>query len=211
MGRPRPLRAIRAGGAGWWYSEPDEDADRPQAQAYVGTPELEAMARLGAADPVDYVWVEGDVLYAAPAYGGIAGEDKDGDGVATPEDCDDTEATVFPGAIDLNDGLDNNCDGAVDERGPDLLAAVTGDAGDRAGKEIVAWRGPDGDRVVWVGDLGLQVASLVPGTLQTLLDGPEQDLVAGDFDGDGADELIVGSIGTWARSYDGAVFAYRVP
>ncbi len=31
------------------------------------------------------------------------------------DDCDDTNATVYPGAEDVCDGLDNNCDGVVDD------------------------------------------------------------------------------------------------
>jgi hypothetical protein len=37
--------------------------------------------------------------------------------VGTAGDCDDGLATVFPGAAELCDGLDNDCDGAVDEDG----------------------------------------------------------------------------------------------
>lgn len=32
-----------------------------------------------------------------------------------PDDCDDNDATVYPGAIEYCDNKDNNCDGAVDE------------------------------------------------------------------------------------------------
>ena len=31
------------------------------------------------------------------------------------DDCDDTDATVYPGATDGSDGIDNDCDGVVDE------------------------------------------------------------------------------------------------
>ena len=40
--------------------------------------------------------------------------DADGDGYTVDEDCDDGDATVFPGAPELCDGLDNNCDGRFD-------------------------------------------------------------------------------------------------
>ena len=42
--------------------------------------------------------------------------DDDGDGVDTCSgDCDDTEATVYEGAAEVHDVLDNDCDGFVDE------------------------------------------------------------------------------------------------
>ena len=41
--------------------------------------------------------------------------DGDGDGVAAPADCNDNDAAVFPGAPETCDGVDNDCDGQVDE------------------------------------------------------------------------------------------------
>jgi hypothetical protein len=41
--------------------------------------------------------------------------DSDGDGYGTDEDCDDGDAAVHPGAEELCDGLDNDCDDEVDE------------------------------------------------------------------------------------------------
>jgi hypothetical protein len=41
--------------------------------------------------------------------------DFDADGVACPDDCDDTAPTVGPGFGEVCDGLDNDCNGAVDE------------------------------------------------------------------------------------------------
>ena len=51
-------------------------------------------------------------------------DDKDGDGYAVPvrsaictgpTDCDDTDASVHPGATEWCDGVDNDCDGTIDD------------------------------------------------------------------------------------------------
>ena len=51
--------------------------------------------------------------------------DLDGDGFTSigscqgsADDCDDNDASVFPGATEICDGLDNDCDGQVDEETP---------------------------------------------------------------------------------------------
>ena len=50
---------------------------------------------------------------------GLDAPDVDGDGFQTDavggDDCDDTDATVGPGLPELADGIDNDCDGIVDE------------------------------------------------------------------------------------------------
>lgn len=41
--------------------------------------------------------------------------DNDLDGFTAAEDCDDTDPTIYPGADELCDGMDNDCDGSFDE------------------------------------------------------------------------------------------------
>lgn len=41
--------------------------------------------------------------------------DQDSDGVIRPADCDDNRSSVHPWATEICDGLDNDCDGVVDE------------------------------------------------------------------------------------------------
>jgi hypothetical protein len=42
-------------------------------------------------------------------------QDKDGDGYLASEECDDDNMLINPGAIELCDGLDNNCNDEIDE------------------------------------------------------------------------------------------------
>lgn len=59
--------------------------------------------------------------------------DDDQDGFYSTEDCDETDDTVYPGAEEICDGIDNDCDGQVDEDGltrfyPDMDDDGYGDA-----------------------------------------------------------------------------------
>lgn len=45
----------------------------------------------------------------------VTAPDGDSDGFNLCEDCNDADASVHPGATELCDGVDNNCDGVVDE------------------------------------------------------------------------------------------------
>ena len=42
-------------------------------------------------------------------------QDEDGDGYPNTEDCDDQNSSIYPSADEICDGVDNNCDGAIDE------------------------------------------------------------------------------------------------
>jgi hypothetical protein len=50
-----------------------------------------------------------------PTESAIPEIDEDGDGSPSSEDCDDNDASRAPGLAETCDGVDNNCDDAVDE------------------------------------------------------------------------------------------------
>gem|GEM_PF-5230896 len=58
--------------------------------------------------------------------------------VADDSDCDDTNKNVYPGAIELCDGLDNDCDGEVDEGATDLAVWYADEDGDGYGDPNVS-------------------------------------------------------------------------
>ena len=58
--------------------------------------------------------VDGD-RWGDPATAVTACDAPDGSWVRTAGDCDDTDARVVPGSVELCDGVDNDCDGATDE------------------------------------------------------------------------------------------------
>lgn len=54
------------------------------------------------------------LLLLAVLIGCGDGEDVDGDGYGATVDCDDTDPLVYPGADEICDGWDNDCDGRAD-------------------------------------------------------------------------------------------------
>ncbi len=68
--------------------------------------------------------------------GSLMVTDQDGDGFHPPDDCNDYDYSINPGATEIFDGIDNNCDGYPDASyvcpgtgSYDTIAAAVADVG----------------------------------------------------------------------------------
>ena len=145
--------------------------------------------------------------------------DSDGDGVPDEDDCEPDDPAVHAYQPDWNDGIDNDCDGEVDENTGDVAqdAWATLYAGDfdKMGAVIVAVPDRDGDglpelavsstdgrsETFWIvtslkgGDLDISEGyTMLEGTARS---GAGEALGAGDFDDDGFGDVLLG-----VRYYD---------
>ncbi len=115
--------------------------------------------------------------------------DGDGDGVRSDEDCDDDNAAVYPGAEERCDGLDNDCDGSIDDgAGTEWYIDSDGD-GYGAGDVIIACDQPEG-AVAQGEDCDDKDAAFNPGASETECTDPNDYNCDGsvgynDSDGDG--------------------------
>ncbi|MES2643972.1 MAG: MopE-related protein [Myxococcota bacterium] len=96
-------------------------------------------------DTLDAVDVEGGVCLGTDTDPGLVDLDLDGweGDTGTGEDCDDADATVYPGAYDRpDDGIDGDCDGV--DRSFDGVVLAPGETADTAlSYEVVGAKGLD--------------------------------------------------------------------
>ena len=124
--------------------------------------------------------------------GGAGDVDADGDGFVAEDDCDDADAAVHPGAPERCDGLDNDCDDAIDESAEDALVFYQDGDGDGFGDDGAtgeACAAPDGFVSIG-GDCDDSDASVSPDSDETC------DGVDNDCDGD-VDERDAVDAATW--------------
>jgi len=157
--------------------------------------------------------------------------DEDGDGVTVGDgDCDDGDPAVYPGATDLCDGRDQDCDGQTDEdarfedvyEDNDTTAVFLDDlsGGGSLSVEALLDSGDDVDRFAFeiddstwsLWDMTIRLSNIPDGYRWRLRwirpDGStEESTGAGSVVLEGSDELLVDDAGVWeivVESEDGA-------
>lgn len=125
------------------------------------------------------------IVAVAALVSACAGDDVDGDGVPQPEDCAALDPSVYPGAEELCDGLDNDCDGVVDEdTGADVVYADV-DADGYGGEDAVVTCGSPAGYSASSGDCDDTDASVYPGAAEMY------DNADNDCDGVSDDGILV--------------------
>lgn len=123
-------------------------------------------------------------IAVGPSLGVDNCSDNDGDGYGVGTgclgpDCDDTDVSINPAAGEVCDGVDNNCDGEVDESGAsgEITWYVDADGdgwGDTSAATIVACDPPDG-YVATSGDCDDNASSIYPGAVEVVGDEVDQN------------------------------------
>ncbi len=118
--------------------------------------------------------------------------------VAVPGDCDDTLPGVFPGAVERCDGVDQDCDGEVDEDATDTQLLYTDADGDGFGDDTTAIETctPGSMQVEVAGDCDDTDPAVSPAAVEVPADGIDADCDGFedcyedlDFDGSGGSTL----------------------
>jgi hypothetical protein len=114
-----------------------------------------------------------------------------GDWVSSDTDCDDSDPRIRPGRPEACDGIDNDCDGGVDEGFPARLWYVDSDADDFGrGDPVASCEPPAGSWTDEDGDCDDSRDDIYPGAEEICGDAIDQDCQDGDLlchgsDGDG--------------------------
>jgi hypothetical protein len=133
-----------------------------------------------------YVDLDGDGVGAGDLQGGCTAPEN---GVERDGDCDDTRDDVFPRAAEVCDGVDNDCDGGVDEDGLSTwFADVDGDGFGDAGVSVEVCGRPAG-YVAVSGDCDDATFAVNPDATE-VCNGVDDDCDGGVDEPDATDALV---------------------
>ncbi|MFM7204938.1 MAG: MopE-related protein [Myxococcota bacterium] len=171
------------------YAISADDCNDNDASVYVSAPELCDGKDNNCDNSIDegvkstfYLDADGDGHgdATAPTQACSAGNGL----VASSDDCDDTDASVYPGATELCDNLDNNCDDQVDEGlALNVYYADTDNDGYGNGEDPVSDCGLEPGTVSDDSDCNDSLSNVYPGAPEAC-DGIDNDC-EGDIDEDG--------------------------
>ncbi len=187
------------------YISDQTDCDDSRASSYPGAPEVcngrddncDGQTDISAVDEVPwYLDADGD-LYGFAASEVFACDAPTTDYVRDDSDCDDTRSTVRPGAPELCNGRDDNCDGTVDEGAPTWFLDNDADGYGTSDSGIVACDPPNSRYVSDATDCNDNAIAINPGAdevcngldddCNTAVDDDASDVVAWYPDADGDD------------------------
>ncbi|MEY3212476.1 MAG: hypothetical protein RIT28_2957 [Pseudomonadota bacterium] len=162
---------------------------------------------------IDVGAIDAQLFYGDADEDGYAGDAVTVTACEAPEgfsdtitDCDDLNASAFPGGIEVCDGADNDCDGLLDSADDDVeegssatwLPDEDGDGyGDDAGTPVDSCDQPEGYAIVG-GDCDTADAAISPGA-EELCDGFDNNC---DGLTDGDDPDLSGGVFTWYEDLD---------
>jgi len=125
-------------------------------------------------------------LAACHSVSGVS-DDQDADGSPWDEDCDDLDPSAYPGAEEICDGVDNDCDGDVDEDAVDAPSWAVDADGDSYGDMALAVSSCEAleGMVEDASDCDDSDATIHPAADEIWYDGVDQDCDgASDYDAD---------------------------
>jgi len=185
-------RNVDADGDGWKASE---DCNDLNAEVYPGAPESCDGQDQDCDDLVDEEATDAGMWFAdadGDSWGAGDGRaDCDGESgeVDQDGDCDDSDPGTFPGADEICDGVDQDCDGDIDEDAIDLTEVYADGDGDGFGAGEAIESCPSDAFVEDATDCDDTEDTIYPGADEVPYDGIDQDCDGtdlDDLDGDGS-------------------------